>query len=144
VTKLVLDDHLLRDVLAGRPTLDLRRLLRTAEPATTNLYYLRLCRSVVAASGGQLTGILPAGERRQLGRSLIALSDEVEVVPMQLLAFTMAELADRHGLSSLGAEAIAASKLLDGSLCVSARDDGPRIRAAARRERVGYRVLAPA
>jgi hypothetical protein len=141
VTRLVLDDHLLRDLLADRCTAELLRLLRSRQPATTNLYYHRLCRSVVAAEGGQLTGALPSVERAALGRALITLPSNVDVVPMQALSFDMAVLAQRHGLSTLGAEAVAAAAALGAPLCVWAGDDGPRIRAVAAAEGVSYRTL---
>jgi hypothetical protein len=117
--------------------------LRTRSPATTNLYYLRLCRSVVAAPGGSLTGTWPTEQRRALGRALISLPDEIRIVSFRALAFDAAVLADRHGLSALGAEAVASATLLDAPLCVSAADDGPRIRAAAAAEGVRYRTLDP-
>src|SRR5579884_84191 len=66
MTKALLDDHLLRDVLGNEIAPGLRRILRTHEPATTNLYLLRLCRSVVAAPGGQLTGQWPPERRAAL------------------------------------------------------------------------------
>ncbi|MDG2026858.1 MAG: hypothetical protein P8J50_07090 [Acidimicrobiales bacterium] len=60
---------------------------------------------------------------------------------MQALAYDMAELADDHGLSSLGAEAIAACRVLDAPLYVDMNDDGPRIRAAATANRITYRTV---
>ena len=56
MSQVVLDDHLLRDVLAGEQGRRLARLAEEHELATTNLYYVRLCKSVVAARGGKLTG----------------------------------------------------------------------------------------
>ncbi len=46
---MVLDDHLLRDLLSADVSDSLAGVLVDGEPATTNLYYLRLCRSAVAA-----------------------------------------------------------------------------------------------
>src|SRR5688572_3322248 len=109
MTPALLDDHLLRDLLADDTSRELSRLLRRHEPATTNLYLHRLCKSVVAARGGALTGAWPAEQRRQLGRRLLALPEEVQVVPMRSLAYRMAEIADEHRLSTLGAEAVAAA-----------------------------------
>ncbi len=130
MNRAVLDDHLLRDLLADEVGDDLAALLASHDAATTNLYYLRLCRSVVSASGGQLTGGWPTERRRQLGRSLVELPDQIEIVPMRSLAFRMAELADAQRVSTLGAEAVAASEHLDAPLCVWDGDDGPGIRAA--------------
>jgi hypothetical protein len=70
------------------------------------------------------------------------LPEDVEVVPMQQLAFRMAELADHYRLSTLGAEAVAAAEHLRAPLCVWAGDDGPAIRAAAKSLKLRYRTFA--
>jgi hypothetical protein len=142
VTSALLDDHLLRDVLADDLSRTLRTLLRRHEPATTNLYLHRLCKSVVSARGGALTGAWPPEQRRELGRRLSSLPAEIQVVPMRTLAFRMAEIADAHRVSTLGAEAVAAAESLGGPLCVWEGDDGPRIRSAAVAFGVTYRALA--
>ena len=141
MTKAVLDDHLLRDLLADDVSRSLARLLRTHEPATTNLYLYRLSKSVVSAAGGALTGSWSAEQRRALGGRLLDLSDDVEIVPLRDLTYRMAELADAHRVSTLGAEAVAASERLSAPLCVWAGDDGPGIRAAAAAVRAPYRTL---
>lgn len=141
MTAVVIDDHLLRDVLAGDPGRELARLLRTHALATTNLYLYRLAKSTVAARGGALTGSWEIDLRRALGRRLVELPDSIEVVPMRAIAHRMAELADVHRLSTLGAEAVAAAEHLGASLCVWDGDDGPRIRAAAAAVGAGYRLL---
>lgn len=130
MTYVVLDDHLLRDVLSDDVTEALADLLASHEPATTNMYYVRLCKSVVSASGGQLTGSWPARRRRDLGRSLLVLPERVMIVPIRLLAYRMAELGAQHRVSTLGAEAVAAAEQLDAPLAVWDGDDGPGIRAA--------------
>lgn len=130
MTRAVLDDHLLRDLLADDVPAELATILAHHEPATTNHYLYRLCRSVVSAAGGALTGSWSPEQRRALGAQLVALPSDVEVVPMQSLAYRMAELARAHRVSTLGAEAIAAAEHLDGTLCVWSGDDGPAIRAA--------------
>ena len=106
------------------------------------MYYLRLCRSAVAATGGALTGSWTLARRLALGRSLITLPDRIRVVPLRALAFDMAELAETHGLSSLGAEAIGldrdaarvatARALSDGSVTFE-RWDGANAPLALRR-----------
>ncbi len=142
MTAALLDDHLLRDLLADNPSRELVRLVRRYEPATTNLYLHRLCKSVVSARGGALTGAWPAEQRRELGRRLLALPEEIQVVPMRSLAYRMAEIADAHGLSTLGAEAVAAAENVGGPLCVWKGDDGPGIRAATSALGVPYRTVA--
>lgn len=130
MTRVVLDDHLLRDLLAGEVSGGLAQVLTDHEPATTNLYLLRLCRSAVSAVGGTLTGSWPTKTRQALARQLVSLPDDIEVVPVRTLAFRMAELVDAHRLSTLGAEAVASSEHLSAPLCVWVGDDGPNIRTA--------------
>lgn len=136
----LLDDHLLRDVLADDMSPDLARVLRDHEPATTSLFLYRLCRSVIAARGGALTGSWAPEARQALGQRLLSLPDAIEVVPIRLLAYRMAEVADAHRVSTLGAEAVAAAERLDATMCVWEGDDGPGIRAAAAALGVAYRT----
>ncbi len=143
MSQVVLDDHLLRDLLADDMSSDLERTLADYSPATTNLYLVRLCRSVVMSSGGALTGSWPQAARQALGRRLVTVGDDVEIVPMRTLAFRMAELADSYRLTSLGAEAVAAAEHLGAPLCVWSGDDGPRIRAAMAGIEAEYRLLDP-
>jgi hypothetical protein len=141
MTSVLLDDHLIRDLLADDLGKDLSQLLAEHEPATTNLYVYRLSRSVVAASGGRLTGSWGIEERRALGSRLIALPEEIQVVPMRLLTFEMAEIRAAHRVSTLGAEAVAAAVHLGAPLCVWEGDDGPGIRSAVEEVGASYRVL---
>ncbi|MDQ6839922.1 MAG: hypothetical protein M3137_16745 [Actinomycetota bacterium] len=130
MTRALLDDHLLRDLLADDLSDALVRLLGDDEPATTNLYLYRLSKSVVSARGGSLTGSWSPEQRRELGRRLMALPEAIETVPLRLLAYRMAEISDAHRVSTLGAEAVAAAERLDVALCVWEGDDGPAIRSA--------------
>jgi hypothetical protein len=141
VTCAVLDDHLLRDLLAENLSDELASLLRAHEPATTNLYLLRLCKSAVSARGGRLTGHWPADRRQALARALVQLPDDIAVLPLRGLAFRIAELAGAHRLSNLGAEAVAAAEALDAPLCVWSGDDGPAIRACAVASQLAYRTV---
>jgi hypothetical protein len=141
VSVALLDDHLLRDLLAQDLSADLAAVLEEYEPATTNLYLYRLCRSVVSAPGGTLTGDWPVEQRRELGRSLLALPETVQVVPMRQLAYRMAEIADARRVSTLGAEAAAAAEYLVAVLCVWEGDDGPGIRAAVTSVGSQYRTI---
>jgi hypothetical protein len=141
VSQVVIDDHLLRDVLAAEQGRRLSRLVATNELVTTNLYYVRLCKSVVAARGGTLTGSWSRERRRELGRSLLELPESIEILPVRLIGYRMAELAESQRLSTLGAEAIAAAEHLGASLCVWDGDDSPGIREAARATGVTYRTI---
>jgi hypothetical protein len=137
----LLDDHLLRDFLADDTSRALARVLRRYEPATTNHYFYRLCKSAVASRGGALTGRWSAEQRRALAAQLSSLPDEVEVVPLRRLAFRMAEIAAEHRVSTLGAECVAASEHLDAPVYVWSGDDGPGIRAAMAALRRPYRTI---
>jgi hypothetical protein len=141
VSQVVIDDHLLRDVLAGEQGRRLSRLVATNELATTNLYYVRLCKSVVAAPGGTLTGSWSRERRRELGRRLLEIPESIEILPVCLIGYRIAELAESQRLSTLGAEAVAAAEHLGASLCVWDGDDGPGIREAARVSGVTYRTI---
>ena len=83
----------------------------------------------MSARGRTLTGSWPSSARRALGRQLLELPPDVEVVPVRQIAFRLAELADMHQLSTLGAEAVASAEHLPGPLCVWAGDDGLRTRS---------------
>ena len=138
----VLDDHLLRDLLADEVSNDLAVILAEHQPATTNFFYLRLCKSVVSARGGSLVGSWPIERRVALGRTLLALPDSVTVVPLRDIAYRMAELADAHRVSNLGAEAVAATEHLGATLCVWTGDDGPGIRDAITSLGGSYRTVS--
>jgi hypothetical protein len=142
VSPALLDDHLLRDLLADDVGHDLARVLDKHQPATTNLYLLRLCKSVVSARGGALTGSLPKELRQALGRQLVVLTPDIVVVPMQTIAHRMAEVAAAHRVSTLGAEAVVAAEHLGASLFVWEGDDGPGIRRAVAAVGGGYQTVA--
>jgi hypothetical protein len=130
VTAAVLDDHLLRDLLSDDVGEALATVLADHEPATTNLYYVRLCKSVVSARGGRLTGSWPQERRVALGRTLLVLPQAIAVVPLRALGFRIAELTETFRLSTLGAEAVATAEHLGAPLVVWEGDDGQSIRAA--------------
>jgi hypothetical protein len=141
VTRAILDDHLLRDLLANDIPEELDEILAGHEPATTNHYLYRLCKSVVSAAGGALTGTWSTDRRRALGARLLELPVHIEVVPMRTLAYRMAEFSGEYSVSTLGAEAIAASAHLDAPLCVWSGDDGPKIREAMQALGQDYRTV---
>ena len=142
MSRAILDDHLLRDLLADDVPAELARVLARYEPATTNLYLYRLAKSAVSARGGSLTGGWSAEQRRALGARLLTLPDDVEVVPLRTIAYRMAEIAATHRVSTLGAECVAAAERLDAPLCVWSGDDGPGIRAAMTDLGRDYRTIA--
>ena len=141
MSRVILDDHLLRDLLADEAGPALSQTLADNSPATTNLYLVRVCRSVVRSSGGALTGAWSRDTQRALGDRLVMLDEDVQIVPMRSIAFRMAELAATFGLSSLGSEAVAAAEFLAAPLCVWSGDHGPRIGAAMTGIGADYRML---
>lgn len=141
MTRAILDDHLLRDLLADAVSDDLAAVLATYEPATTNLYLYRLSKSVVAAPGGALTGSWSVERRRALGSALLDLVDGIEILPLRSLAYRMAEIAAQQRVSTLGAECVAAAEALGAPLCVWEGDDGPGIRAAMVDLDLEYRTI---
>jgi hypothetical protein len=138
----LLDDHLLRDWLAG-PDAALRRAIRRDGLATTNLFYARLCKSAASQRGGALLGGWDPVERDALVGALVALPDELEVLPMRELAWRMGQLMEEHrGLSTLGSEAVAAAEALGARVLVSSRDESPGMRDACRSLHLRYAALA--
>ena len=137
----VLDDHLVRDWLARRDPV-LVDAVDGEQVATTNLWYTRLCKSAARAASRALLEGWSLEERRTLIAALVALPGEIVVIPMRQLAWKMGVLiADHGGLSTLGAEAVAAALDLEARLLVSSRDDGPGIRQCCSTLGVGYDTL---
>ena len=87
----LLDDHLLRDWLAG-PDTALKRAVARSGVATTNLWYARLCKSAAGHGGGALLGSWSGKEREVVIAGLIALPQSLPVVPMTDLAWRMGQL----------------------------------------------------
>jgi hypothetical protein len=148
VATVVIDDHLLRDVLTGNR---LRDLGGTASSlATTGLWLFRLS-SAWAAPGlaGKLTApvaALSAGQQELFRSLLVTLPDEIEVLPLRQLAWPMALLQHRHRsqgrpLSAAMAEALAAAQTLGGAIAVSSQDVGPNLKAAAEHDRVPFNIM---
>ncbi len=139
---IVVDDHLLRDILTNQVASQFAAELATAEVYTTNLWYLRLCRSVATAAGGQLTGVLDGGQRRALGRQLIALPEDIGILPFVDVVWRMAERHTEHALSALSCEALVVAEHLGAEIHVWAGDDGPNLRAACGELGVPYQTVA--
>ena len=137
--KVLLDDHLLRDWLGGADEA-LQRAIGGGAVATTNLWYVRLCKGMAARHTG--LAHWPDREWRALVARLVALPDWVTVVPMRQLAWQMGELIHAHGgLSSLGAEAVASALTLDARVLVSSRNVGPGIQRCCAAIGVRHSIL---
>ena len=144
----VIDDHLLRDVLTGNRHHDLEGIATSL--ATTGLWLFRLSSALASPSVvGKLTApvaALSAGQQELFRARLVALPDEIEVLPLRQLAWPMALLQHRHRsegrpLSAVMAEALAAAQTLGGAIAVSGRDVGPNLKAAAEHDRVPFTIL---
>ena len=137
MSQAVLDDHLLRDLLSGELSDGLERVLVDHEPATTeSLSGAAVPKRRVGHRRGPSPVRGPTVPVERWGDNSLNLPSDIEVVPVRNLAYRMAELADAHQLSTLGAEAVATSEHLSAPLCVWAGDDGPRIRSAMSRSRL--------
>lgn len=144
----VIDDHLLRDILTGNRPRDLNGIATSL--ATTGLWLFRLSSAWAAPEVvGKLTApvaTLPASQQELFRARLVALPDEVEVLPLRQLAWPMALLQHRHRsegrpLSAAMAEALAAAQALGGAIAVSSQDVGPNLKAAAEHDHVPFNVV---
>jgi hypothetical protein len=148
VTRLVIDDHLLRDVLTGDRSPDLGGIATSL--ATTGLWLFRLSSPWAAPEVvGKLTApvaALPPDQQQLFLARLVALPEEIEVLPLRQLAWPMALLQHRHRiegrpLSAAMAESLAASQALGGAIAVSSHDVGPNLKAAAEHDDVTFHIL---
>lgn len=144
----VVDDHLLRDVLTGHRPGDLGGLASAL--ATTGLWLFRLSSSWAAPeTAGKLSApvaALPVEQQERFRTHLVALPDEIEVLHLRRLAWPMAQLQQRHRsegrrLSAAMVEALAAAHALGAAIAVSEHDVGPNLRAAAENDGIGFHVL---
>lgn len=144
----VIDDHLLRDVLTGDRSPDLGGIATSL--ATTGLWFFRLSSAWAAPDVvGKLTApveALPPDQQDLFRAQLVALPDEIEVLPLRQLAWPMALLQHRHRnqghpLSTAMTEALAAAQALEGAIAVSNQDVGPNLKAAAENDNVPFHIL---
>ncbi len=139
----VLDDHLLRQVLLEREPAWVRRLRRGGQLSTTGSWYYRLCSALhdpdlVGSLSGPVAA-LPAPLRAGVIERVIALPTSIQLVSMRELAWPASGLGRRHGLNLLAAEALGAAVNSGGAIATAANNLPPRLMAAAIQENV--RVL---
>jgi len=148
VGTVVVDDHLLREVLTGERPADLGGL--ADELATTGLWLFRLSSAwATPVAFGKLAApvaSLPEELRRRFVAQLTRLPAEIHVVHLRELAWPMAQLQVRHreqgrNLSAAMVEALAAAHLLGAAIAVSRVDVGPKLQAAAKHDGVAFHVL---
>ena len=149
MASVVVDDHLLRDILAGERTLDLGGLAPDGV-ATTGLWLFRLCSSLadpeVAGKLAAPVAGLPLDIQDRFLAQITALPDEIEVVSMRDLSWSMAQLQHRHrsegrGMSALMVEALAAADRLGAGIAVSTHDVGPNLRDSATADGIAFHIL---
>lgn len=141
----VVDDHLLREVLLEREPGWLSRARRRGLLFTTGAWYYRLCGAlhmpdVVGALSGPLAD-LPADLVEGVLQRVVELPAEIRLLSMRDVAWPAAGLARRHGLNLLASEALAVAVSVDAAIATTAGNLPPRLAAAADAE--GVRVLRP-
>ncbi len=149
MTSLVVDDHLLRDILTGERSPDLDGIASNAV-ATTGLWLFRLCSSLAKPSvAGKLSSpvsALPDEDVARFRSQLTTLPSEIVVLSLRELLWSMAELQQRHreagrSMSAAMIEALASAHHLGAGIAVSRHDVGPSLRAAAHADGIEFLVL---
>jgi len=149
VASVVIDDHLLRDILTGERASDLDGMAPEGL-ATTGLWLFRLCSSFANPTvSGKLSAPvagLPDDIQARFRSQLIELPDEIQILPMRDLCWLMAGLQHRHreagrAMSTVMVEALAAAQLLDAGIAVSTHDVGPNLQAAAEADDIAFFAL---
>ncbi len=144
----VIDDHLLRDVLTGERPHDLGGMATGL--ATTGLWLFRLSSSFAAPGPvGKLSApvkTLAASMQEQFRAQLVSVPPEIEILHLRDLAWSMAGLQHRHRplghqLSAAMVEALAAAHTLGADIAVSKHDVGPNLRAASLQDGISFHVL---
>jgi hypothetical protein len=144
---LVIDDHLLRDVLAGDRDLG---ALGAGGLATTGLWLFRLSASFADPTvSGKLSAPvagLPEDLRARFRADLVALPADITVLSLRDLAWPMAVLQVHHRaagrpLSAAMVEALAAAHHLHAGIAVSRADVGAHLRAAARADKIPFHTI---
>ena len=144
----VIDDHLLRDVLTGERPNDLGGIATGL--AATGLWLFRLSSSFAARGPvGKLSApvkSLPTSMQEQFLSQLISLPPEIEILHLRDLEWSMAGLQHRHRrlghqLSAAMVEALAAAHTLAADIAVSEHDVWPNLGAASLHDGISFHVL---
>lgn len=144
MSTLLVDDHLLLQLLLGQEPVDLRPTGRTI--ATTGLWYHRLCRAVsntsVTGSISRQLGHVSATMARGAVNAIVELPETIELVSLRSLGWPMATLLnDGERLNLLSIEALAAAMHIGADICLSPSDDNVPLREAAARRGITVRTL---
>jgi len=149
VASIVVDDHILRDILTGERASDLGGLAPDGV-ATTGLWLFRLCSSLadpeVTGKLSEPVAGLPTDVQDRFRAQITELPDEIEVPPMRELSWSMALLRHRHrsqgrGMSAAMVEALAAAHQLGAGIAVSTTDVGLNLRDSAIADGIAFHTL---
>ena len=140
----IVDDHLLREVLLEHEPSWLRRIRRGGQILTTGCWYYRLCSAwhddrVTGSLSGPITA-LPVELQSGVIEKVMRLPDSIGLISMHDLAWTASRLGRVHGLNLLASEALAAAVQSNSVLATAAINLPPRLREAAAVE--GVRVVS--
>lgn len=140
----VVDDHLLREILLEQEPNWLRRLRRGGQVLTTGCWYYRLCSAchddtITGALSGPIAA-LPVGLQSGVIETVMRLPDSIGLISMHDLAWTASRLGRVHGLNLLASEALAAAVQSNCVIATAASNLSPRLREAAAFE--GIRIVS--
>jgi hypothetical protein len=140
----VVDDHLLLQVLLGKEPTSLRP--SGAAISTTGLWYRRLCRALadqrITGSMSKSLGKVDERIASAAVRSLVELPQTIGLVSLRSLGWPMASLiADGRRLNLLSLEALAGADVLDAETCLAEADNNPTLLEAAERRGVSVRLI---
>ena len=141
----VLDDHLLREVLIDQEPSWIRRLRSGDQLSTTGSWYFRLCSALhdpdlVGSLSGPIAA-LPPELRAGVIQQVVTLPTTIQLISMRELAWSASGFGRQYGLNLLAAEALGAAVESGGAIATAAPNLPPRLLDAAMREDV--RVLTP-
>ena len=89
---------------------------------------------------------LSAAEQERFRAQLTTLPEEIVVLPMREVSWSMAQLQHRHraegrNMSAAMVEALATAHRLSAGIAVSMHDVGPNLRTAAQADGIAFHVL---
>lgn len=139
-SRVLLDDRLLIEELLVR--------LPAATGAslyTTTYWYYRACRAAVLGAGGQLSGPflqLNRGEQDRAIASLLELRADIGLPESRTTVPAMVDVAERHPrLNLLNLEAVAAARVLQGTVWLSDRASEGVLPPVLDAEGLGWKVV---
>ena len=140
----IVDDHLLREMLLEQEPSWLRRLRRGGRIFTTGCWYYRLCSawhddSITGALSGPIAA-LPVELQSGVIEKVMRLPDSIGLISMHDLAWTASRLGRIHGLNLRASEALAAAVRSNSVIALATSNLSPRLGVAAAVE--GIRVVS--